>query len=270
MKSIYKIIAAIIILTTTSSCEEIVDIELRSVEPKVVIDAQITEESPCVVRLTKTQAFQNNNPYETIEDAVIELTCSDGKSETLRKDYREPGLYVSEMKGKVNATYNIRVHIQENTYQATASIPEIVYINQVYIYAITAGSKSYYSPAIRFNDPPGIKNYYYAILSVNEKVMRSIYLYDDEHRDGVENDRILFFDKEDNDDDELQTGDILRVELQNLDVGMYNFYKSLYSAAEGTNAVTNFSGGALGCFKAYNWSTETAYVSQDIIEPKKK
>ena len=267
MKAIYKILILLSIIISSTSCEEVVILNLRTAEPKNVADAYITEGSPCYVLLTKSQGFQDNSPYEKISNAVVRLTNSRGKTEILEESGYGTGLYVSEMLGEVNYTYQLEIQIDEEIYKASATIPEIVYIDRVYIYEITAGTKSWYSPAITFQDPPYKDNYYYAILSVNDKVLRTIYLFDDEHTNGDVNDEILFFDKEENNDEDLQTGDVIRVELQNLDKGMYTFYKSLYSVAEGTNAISNFSGGILGCFKAYNSSISEAIVSQDIVEP---
>ena len=266
MESIKITLVFIFIAILTLSCEEVVNINLKQSEPKNTIDASISEGTPCKIFMTKSQAFRNNSPYERVGGAFIELVSSEGERETLKESSREPGLYVSRMIGKVNLTYNLKIQVDEDMYEASATIPQAVLIDRVYIYEIKAGSKSWYSPAIVFQDPPEEENYYYTILSVNEKIMRTIYLNDDKNRNGLERHRILFFDKEDNDDEDLKTGDQLNVEMQTLDKGMYIFYKSLYSVAEGTNAITNFTGGAYGCFKAYNSSFISAVVSQDIVE----
>jgi len=267
MKSIYKITIILLFTLIITSCEEVVILDLRKAEPKNVVDAYITEGSPCYVLLTKSQAFQDNSPYERISNAVIRLTSSNGKTEILKEIPTQPGLYMSDMIGEVYCTYHLEIQIEEDAHEAFATIPEVVYIDRVYIYEIKAGNKSYYTPAITFQDPLYKDNYYYAILSINDKVMRSIYLFDDEHYDREENDEILFFDKDENNDEDLETGDLVRVELQNLDIGMYTFYKSLFSVAEGTNAISNFTGDILGCFKAYNSSVSEAIVSQDIVKP---
>jgi len=264
MKSLYSILSIIIILFC--SCEEVVDLNLKQADKKNIIDASITQGSPCIVLLTKSQAFRNNNPYDRISNAIIELTGQNGEKEILKENSREPGLYVSEMIGNVNSKYTLKIQVGDEVYEASATIPEVVYIDRIYIYEIKAGDKSWYSPAIVFQDPPEVDNYYYTMLSVNDRLMKTIYLNDDENRNGLERHRILFFDKEDNDDEDLKTGDRIGVEMQTLDKGMYTFYKSLYSVAEGTNAISNFTGGAYGCFKAYNSSFIDAIVSQDIVE----
>ncbi|MDH6308975.1 hypothetical protein M2451_001567 [Dysgonomonas sp. PFB1-18] len=263
MRFIYSLL--FIFLISATSCEEVVTLDLNTVDPMNVVDAFITEGSPCVVLLTKSQAFYSSEPFEHIPGATIELRSSGGESEILQESINEPGLYLSSMFGVVGETYYIKISTGDDIYEASATIPEAVPINEVYIYEIKAGDKSWFSPSIVFDDPPGVTNYYYTLLYVNDKLMSSFYLNDDENRDGLQTHRILFFDKEDNDDEDLNAGDRLRVEMQSLDVGMYTFYKSLRSVAEGSNPTTNLSGGALGCFKAYNTSYGSAVVSSDII-----
>lgn len=264
MRIIYTILFVFLLLAT--SCEEVVILDLNTVEPMNVVDASITEGSPCVVLLTKSQAFYSSESFERIPGATIRLRSSGGESETLRESLNEPGLYISStMFGVVGETYYLSISTGDDMYEAEATIPDAVPIDEVYIYEIKAGDKSWFSPSIMFDDPAGVDNYYYTLLYVNDKLMSTFYLNDDENRNGLQTHRILFFDKEDNDDEDLKAGDRLRIEMQSLDVGMYTFYKSLRSVAEGSNPTTNLSGGALGCFKAYNTSYGSAIVSSDII-----
>lgn len=249
-----------------TSCEEVVDIDLQTTEFKDVIDAFISDNSPCYVFLSRSQSFSNNAPYQTTSGAVIELSDDKGNKEIVRES-KEPGLYISLMTGVVGRTYNIKIMIGENTYEAQSTIPQTVPIDDIYIYNIQVGGDDWYSPCIVYNDPPDEKNYYYTMMYVNGHLMKSIYLTDDEYRNGLTVERILYFDKEDNSDNELEIGDRIYVEMQTLDKGMYTFYKSLYSVVAGgaTNPLTNFTGGALGCFKAYGSSYADITMSEDNI-----
>lgn len=269
MKSLYKLLLIPLLLVLLFSCEKIVDIDLRSVEPRLVIDASITEFSPCVVRLTKSQDFKDNGPSTRVSGATIELRDEDGYMEILKESDNSPGVYTSLLQGVPNKKYFLKVEVEDKIYEASAVIPEVIPIEEAYIYEIKAGSGSWYSPSFIFQDPPGIANYYYTILYVNGNPMKTIYLDDDEFRDGLRVHNILFFNRNDNHGNDLETGDEIKIEFQSLDKGMYTFYKSLFSVAAdgGTNPITNFSGNVLGCFKAYNTSFIEYNVSGDIIYP---
>ncbi|MBK5719656.1 DUF4249 domain-containing protein [Dysgonomonas sp. Marseille-P4677] len=269
MRIICKLLLLSIFFMSLFSCEKIVDIDLRSIEPRLVIDASITEFSPCVVLLTKTQAFRDNGPSEKISGAVIELSDEDGYTEILKESRGNPGAYTSLVQGVANKKYFLKVKVGDDVYEASATIPEVIHIEEAYIYEIKAGSGSWYSPSFIFQDPEGIANYYYTILYVNGNPMKSIYLDSDEFRDGLRIHKILFFNRSDNHDNDLETGDNIKIEFQSLDKGMYTYYKSLFSVAAdgGTNPLTNFSRNVLGCFKAFNTSFIEYNVSGDIIYP---
>lgn len=260
----------IAMLLIFSSCEEIVNLDLNTSELKDVIDASISDNSPCYVYLSRSQSFSNNSPYQTISGAIIELSDSKGNKEIIRES-KEPGLYISLMTGVVGRTYDIKITIGENIYEAQSRIPSTVPIDDIYIYNIRVGGDDWLSPCIVYNDPPDEDNYYYTMMYVNGHMMKSIYLNDDDYRNGLTVERILYFDKEDNSDNELEVGDHISVEMQTLDKGMYTFYKSLYSVAAGgaTNPLTNFSGGALGCFKAYGSSYADITISENNIRSAK-
>lgn len=272
MNTIYKLTAIFFLLMLFASCEQIVDLDLDSAPPRLVIDASITEDMPCIVILTKSQDFKDNGPYNRISGAKVRLTTKDGETEILEEALGEPGFYISEMLGVVNQKYLLEVTVGDEIYRASATVPEYIPINEVYIYEIKAGDKSWFSPSYIYNDPPYTDNYYYSLMYVNGKRLKSIYLNDDEHLNGEEIHRILFFDKDDNNDNDLETGDRVRIEMQNLDKGMYTYYQSLFSAANGgaTNPITNFTGDVLGCFKAYNSSSIEMIVSSDRIYNEEK
>ncbi|MFV0535801.1 MAG: DUF4249 domain-containing protein [Dysgonomonas sp.] len=259
----------IILLLSFISCEEVINIDLKESEPKLVIDANITDSSPCIITLTESQGFYSDDPYTRISGATIELSDNKGYKEIVRET-KDKGIYMSMIAGKTGRTYALNISINKEMYEAQATIPKAVSIDSLYIYNVKIGKDDWYSPCIAFQDPNEEENYYYTMMYVNGTMMRSIYLNDDEFRNGLITERILYFDKEDNSDEDLKIGDHIRVEMQTLDKGMYIFYKSLYSIAAGgaTNPISNFTGGALGCFKAYGSSYKEITISKDHIYTK--
>lgn len=249
------------------SCEESVILDLESAEPRLVIDASITEGAPCVVKLTKSQSFYDNIPYERVSGARVLLSDRTGYTEELREEYMNPGVYMSSQLGFVGLEYTLKVIVDENSYESDiVVIPEPVVLEEIYLYDIKAGDKSYFSPSVIFQDPKGVKNYYYTKVVVNDRTLKTLYLHDDDNRDGKRIHRILFFDKEANGDKTLDTNDYVEVEMQSIDYGMYEFYRSWSSFAGGnSNPTTNFTGDVLGCFKAYSSSSISMLVSTESI-----
>jgi len=96
------LISLAIVILLNSSCIEKYDIQLSSITPKMVVEANITNENgPYFVRLTKSRSKLTNDPYnspetdssffhldvsEPIEDAEVYITDnSSGIIDTLRK-----------------------------------------------------------------------------------------------------------------------------------------------------------------------------------------
>jgi len=264
MQNIIRYLFVLVTILGLISCEEIVDLDLKEIKPRIVIDASITENQECVVAITRTQQFNESFPAEMIGGATITISNSDGRSEQLKDTRHYAGVYISSMTGVVGMEYTLDVVIEGEKYTAKATIPPVVPIDSIYIYNIQPGTEPWYSPCIVYHDPPGKGNYYHSLVYVNGNLMRTIHLSKDEYTDGLVVDDILYFNKEHNNDEELKVGDHIMVEFQTLDVGAYTFYNSI-AFSTGTNPISNFSGGVLGCFKAYNTDTKDVIIEEDII-----
>lgn len=270
--NIYIILAAFTLIF--SGCEKMVDLDLNTIEPRLVIDAYITDQEyegkpPCCVTLSLTQDYYDKiNERTYVSDAEVYLRDESTLTETRLPYSMAYNGYISTKPGEAGKTYTVRVVADGVEYKSTATIPETILISKLDIYSFELDGKYWFTPRVSFDDPAGIDNYYYYVLWINGKKMSSIDFDDDEFFDGLHKERLLFFDKEENNDDDLIYGDRVEVELHSIDVGAFNFYKSLYSVASGggTNPIGNFSGGVLGCFKAYGRSNDIIpSISEDDV-----
>lgn len=272
MKAIYKFFSILIIIAICTSCEEVTDINLKSADPRLVIDATISSSHPCTVYLTKSQAFNNNDPYQGVKGAIIELTNEEGIKEKLIESNRKAGLYTGTTLGKANSIYNLKISVEGKVYESRAILPEVVTIDSMYMYNLKVGKEDNLMPTIIFDDPKGIENFYYSNITVNNYKLLNRYLDTDEYQDGVEKiNNILFVNPESNKDEKLKIGDTVFVELQNINEGAFIYYNSLNTVAAGgaTNPLSNISGEVLGCFKAYSSSVKEIIISENNIFTKK-
>lgn len=252
----YISILLVIFAFLASGCEKIVDLDLNTMEPQLVIDASILSNDRCSVVLSMTQDYYADENEKTfVSGAEVYLTSEDGSvNEQLQEILN--GRYVSSTIGEAGKTYTLRVVVDDKEYKSTATMPETVHIDKLFIYSFELDGKYWFTPCVGFQDPIGETNYYLYTLWINGKKMSSIDFDDDYYFDGLYKERLLFFDKEENNDEDLIYGDKVEVEMQSIDVGSFTFYQSLYSIASGggTNPISNFSGGVLGNFKAYGSS----------------
>ncbi|MFT3993491.1 MAG: DUF4249 domain-containing protein [Dysgonomonas sp.] len=269
MKIYTYIILSLLFIATLLSCEKDVLLNLRSIEPRLVIDAFMQENHPCTVFLTETQDYYDNDYPIPVESAIIILSDNEGNVEELKET--SSGIYQSHtIIGMPEKTYTLKVTTGGETYVATSTMPHTVEVESLYIYNIPIGKEDWYSPCLVFDDPKGIDNYYMATLYINGRRLRSPYLFDDEYKDGMRVENILFYAGDNNKDEDLKKGDLVKVEMRTITQSAYNYFVSMNSIASGggTNPTTNFSGDVLGCFNIYGFSTIDTIVEDNNIYTK--
>lgn len=252
-----------------NSCEKMVDLELNSIEPQLVIDAAIEDGKVCVVKLSLTQDYFERGSAQYVSGAKVYLSFQNGMATGEEQLFETAkGIYTSVMQGTIGYTYTLKVVVNDKEYKSTATIPHSVPIDKLYIYSLELDGKYWFNPCVAFYDPVDVANYYYYILTINDKKMSNIYVDDDIYSNGIYHNRLLIFDKAENDDEDLKYGDDVEVELQSIDEGAFVFFQSLNSIASGggTNPIGNISGGVLGCFKAYSSSSSKIYhISENDV-----
>jgi len=252
----------------SASCEDVIEINLDNMEPKLVIEGVINDsDDQCIIKLSKTTDFFNPQTNPTVPDAVITLTNNDGTIVNFAET--EPGVYLGKnVQAKSNINYTLNILSEGKIYTANATIPQKVNIDSVtcnynpqsIIYEVG------YVVSCHFSDPEEIRNFYrlktYKI-SDGTRAKYSKEIYDDELSDG--NNVILRWSNE-----VYQQSDTVVVELYTLDVRTYDYYKTLFQISGGSemmsmttpaNPTTNISSGALGYFGAYSISRDTIIIS---------
>ncbi len=254
MKKINYIYIGITLLFASflmTSCEKEIDVDLRSIEPKVVIEGWIAKDSIAKVNVTKTKDFNDNNDFPPVFGAIVTVSDDKGNSEILDQD--KNGTYVSKLlRGKEDVTYYLNVKVEGNEYTSVSRMPKRIEIDSITMLYIPA--LKYAFPQVSFTDPKG-KNYYRNILYLNRVRMDiGSEATDDKLRDGFPIHRTLpVFDDDKEDSREVEKGDTVLVELQSIDKGAYDFFETLGNMdAKENNPTTNIVGGALGYFSAYS------------------
>ncbi len=109
-----------------------------------------------------------------------------------------------------------------------------------------------------YQDPAGVPNYYVFRLYRNGRLTRGIFVQSDQLTDGQPNSRALNVQGPSPMEDNLVAGDSVRVDMQHVDAGVYEYFQSLnmllqigLASASPANPTSNFSGGALGYFSTY-------------------
>jgi hypothetical protein len=274
MKKVLSFFSLIILLT---SCENVIEIDLDYMKPKLVIEGVINDnDKQCIIKLSKTADYFNQETNPTVSDAVI--TLNDNAGTIVNFNEIEPGIYMEEsVQTKPNINYTLNILSEGDRYVANATIPQKVNIDSI---TCQYNSESIlyeigYVVSCHFSDPEEFRNFYrLKTYNINDrtKAKNSKDLYNDDLFNGNNVELTWSYDV-------YQQSDTVVVELYSLDMQTYDYYKTLFSISGGAemmsfttpaNPNTNISNGALGYFGAYTVSRDTIIISPSMLSSTKK
>lgn len=126
------IIVLLAISFVFSSCEEVIDLKLKSTPGTIVIQGNITDQpGPYTIALTKTVDFDDASIYPPVSDALVIISDNYGIVDTLIE--RSAGNYItSKIKGTPGYTYKLKVFTEDQTFEAVSTMPNVVLIDSIY------------------------------------------------------------------------------------------------------------------------------------------
>jgi hypothetical protein len=275
------ILLLLIVYSILVSCTKVINIDLNSANPNLVVDAEITDQpGPYTVNLTKTVNFSDNNVFPTVSGATIIITDNAGNSEALT-DIGSGNYVTSHLQGVDGRTYSISITSNGRTYSAVSIMSSGVPLDSVIAdtsshrgggfgggFGGSTTTNTVVSVSVHavFTDPKGITNYYRLIEYVNRVPnYNNITIISDEGQDGSQITTSVA-----RRDTSIHAGDTINVVLESIDANVYLYYRTLKQVTKSQtgiqttvpgNPTTNLSNNALGFFSAY------AVRSKYVIAP---
>ncbi len=211
-------------LITLASCEDVIDVNLNTSDPKLVIDASLTwlkgtTGQDQIIKLSLTAPFfQDKVPPAT--GATITVTGSDNTIFNFIET-SNAGIYrTNNFTPVIGNTYNLTVIYNNETYTASetlTAVSPIEFIEQKNDGGFAGDEteiKAYYT------DPENEANFYLFEFIIASKNIQSLEVYDDEFTDG--NQIFGFYSDED-----LETGDQLVVRSSGISQRNFEFFNIL-------------------------------------------
>ncbi|MVN75479.1 DUF4249 family protein [Hymenobacter sp. HMF4947] len=265
--------AAVALLLAGTGCEKVVNLDLKTSTAQLVIEANLVDDGlPCQVSLSMSTNYTDTNAFAPVSGAVITLADNAGGLETLRET-ATPGQYVgATIRGVSGHAYTLRVETGGTAYVAVSTLPApVVPFEKLSTQLSVLGTKNIQA-VVDYTDPAGLGNSYVFRQYRNGRLNNTIFPQNDQFTDGNHVSLTLRTrgggSDDPNDLNKLVSGDSLRVEMQNVDPGAYEYFRTLSlilttNAAPSTtpaNPKSNFSGGALGYFNAHSRRVRTIKV----------
>jgi hypothetical protein len=123
MSKINILYRAILLLGLTA-CEKIVQLEIPSSDPELVVEGQITNKKDLwKIKLSTSQAYFNQDEVTEVSSATVTIMGSDGSSSTLL--HTDTGMYVStdSLQCVVGVTYTLNINYNGKEYSAAEKMP---------------------------------------------------------------------------------------------------------------------------------------------------
>ena len=262
----FWIFGAIFLCLACLSCEKVIDINLNKANPKYVIEGNLSDiPGDCRIQITQTVNFSDLSIFPGVENAVV----------SIREDQNQPIKLIQTSKGSFESsllkarpahTYTLSVQVDGREFTSTVKVPQKVSFDSLYIADFSGFGNTRKFANVIFKDAAGLRNSYRFIQYKNNIANSNIFLLNDEYSDGrIINTFLAFFDTSDN--QRLDSGDKVMVEMQGIDPSVYTFFQSLSQSSTGGNEsvapgnpVSNIKGGAIGYFNAYVKQRRTVTV----------
>jgi hypothetical protein len=261
MKNFIYIILLAGISMIISSCEKVIEIDVDDAPEQLVIEGVLNDDGgPATVLITKSVALNADNIFPAVNNATVILTDDAGNLYNMNNV--GGGYYQSDSITTVTGrTYTLSVNVDGKSYTAQSTLPAVTPFDSLGIDSTVFGDGSFYSMVPYHYDPPVVKNYYRYKIFVNGDPDIAIYTDNDDFTDGRYVSRPFFSDSE------IEPGDVITMEMYNIDEAVHLYFYSLAQSSGGdeasatpANPVSNFSGGCLGYFSVQTKQTQTKAI----------
>lgn len=254
----------ILSLIALSSCEKVINVDLKNAPPHLVIEGVVDDSgNPATVTISKSAVFSTDSNYPKVNGAVVKISDNLGNEFSLQEMSR--GIYTNkELKGVIGRTYHLLVILEGKTYTATSSITRKAMLDSLVIENSPFGgslsdSLSDKWVGVAYKDPVGYGDNIQVLQTINGKEDRIIHIADDFYSDGGRAPFFLSTGKL-----KLKLGDTVAIAFRCIDRNVYHYLLGIQNLADGNtipeNPESNISGNVLGFFSAHTSQNQTIII----------
>jgi len=238
MKTYIKIVVLLVIIVFTS-CEDVIDVDLQEVPPRLVIEASIDWEKgtlgneQIIALRTSTPYFKNTEDTSVTGASVIVTNDTDG-TEFVFVDQNN-GVYATDVFVPIiNQSYTLEVIYNGEMYTATETLMPVPDINEIYQSTEEGFDDELLEVNLTFLDPEEEENYYIFGFQRRGDLFVRIEEVDDQFING--NEVNWWFEKEEEDEvneKAFEIGDIVDIEFYGVSEAYSNYIRILIEQSEG-------------------------------------
>ncbi|WPR71227.1 DUF4249 domain-containing protein [Flavobacterium sp. NG2] len=225
-----NILIALLITLFLSSCEEVVNIDLDTATPRLVIEASIkwkkgTTGKEQKIKLTTTTSFYSSQ-IPTVSGAIITVKNSSNTTFNFVEIGKTGEYLCTNFTPVINEKYTLNINLNGVNYTATETLKSVAPIEEI----VQNNEGGFTGKDIQlktfFTDPAAETNYYLYQYSYTDKITQSFYGDEDTFFQGNR-----FFSLSQS--DEIKKGDEITVTHYGISKTYYNYMNVLISIAGG-------------------------------------
>lgn len=236
MNTYFNYIVLLIILTFTS-CTDVIDVDVPTEDPRLVIEASIdwekgTSGNNQTIKLSKSTPYFDFNGNVPVLGASVIITNNTEGSVFVFTDNNDGNYSIDSFIPLINNNYTLEVISEGETFLADETLTPVVDILNVY------QSKDKFNPDalevnFDFQDPEEEANYYLIKFQEQADLLPTIFDFKDEFVNG---NLITIFNERQEDEDinqvEYAPGDVVDIEFYGISKEYYDFIKILINQSE--------------------------------------
>lgn len=232
------------------SCEKVIDIDYHEAASRYVVEGNLTD-TGTEVRVSKTNAMDDNSTGSDIDNAIVVITAEDGTTATI--PFSRNGYYRSKFKGVPGTQYQLDVEVDGYHFTSTSTMQRTPKVNEFKLVWKKMLTERYLFGDLRLQDIPNENNWYFMHIYRNGIGYRWAVMKDEKNPNKELQQLFTFFRDGAKDNDVLHDGDELKIVVRAIDQRAYDYlYSMQHMSSTGTNPIENFTGGCLGYFSAHS------------------
>ncbi|MCB0450181.1 MAG: DUF4249 domain-containing protein [Confluentibacter sp.] len=215
-----KIIYLVFLCTSLFACQDVVELDLKTAEPRLVIDASLTWFKDTTgknqfIKLSLTSSFYSKTTPPATGATVSVTDQNNNTFNFIEED--ETGIYRNQsFIPEINGVYNLKIIYKNEVYTATETMQPVVNIDRIEQKNDSGFNKDETEIKAFYTDPKNIENYYlFEFINANSSVL-SLDVYSDKFNDG--NQIFAFYSNED-----VKPGDELIIQGHGVSKRFYQY-----------------------------------------------
>lgn len=248
----------------SSGCEKVIDLDLNTAAPIIVVDGQVTNSltAGSIVKLSYTNKVKSDNSIVPLTGAAVTIQEDNGNVYFLPEVSN--GVYQNaSLVGITGKTYHLKVETSAVTLTSSSTMPTMVDLDSLVIEDFPNFGKTVKVVTPFYKDPIGLGNHYNLCLFKNGRLIKDAFAYDDLFIDGKKVTFPLIYSRE---EDEFKNGDTIEVVMNCIDYENYKYWFSFSQSSTGSplavpdNPISNIRGNAIGIFGAYTYQKRSVVI----------